>query len=37
VNPTGISGIKRRNICKKKLMNLQLTIRTRTLETCMEE
>jgi hypothetical protein len=33
----GISGMKRRNIRKIKLMSLQRTVRTRTSETCIED
>jgi hypothetical protein len=35
VKPADISGIKRGNNIKAKLMNLQLTVRTRTSETCI--
>jgi hypothetical protein len=37
VKPADISGIKRRNIRKAKLMSLNGTVRTRTSETCIEE
>jgi hypothetical protein len=33
----GISGIKRGNIRKTKLMTLHLTVRTRTPQICIEE
>jgi hypothetical protein len=35
--PANISGTKRRNILKTKLMNLQRTVRTRTSQICIEE
>jgi hypothetical protein len=37
VKPIDISGIKRGNILKTKLMSLQQTVRTRTSETCIGE
>jgi hypothetical protein len=36
VKPGGISGIKRGDISKKKLMSLKQTVRTKILETCIE-
>jgi hypothetical protein len=35
--PVDMSGIKRGNIWKAKLMSLKRTVRTRTSETCIEE
>jgi hypothetical protein len=39
MKPAGISGIlvKRGNIRKTKMMSLQRKVRTRSLETCIEE
>jgi hypothetical protein len=37
MKPADISGIKRGNIRKTKLMSLQLIVRTRTSEACIEE
>jgi hypothetical protein len=37
MKPAGISGVKRGNIRETKLMSLQQTVRTRILETCIEE
>jgi hypothetical protein len=37
MKPTGISGTKRRNIWKIKIMSLQLRKRTRTSEIFVEE
>jgi hypothetical protein len=38
VKPAGISGLKRGNeYLKDKIMSMQQTVRTRTLETCIEE
>jgi hypothetical protein len=37
MKPAEISGIKRGNNCKAKLMSSQRRVRTRTLEICIEE
>jgi hypothetical protein len=37
LKPAGISGMKRGDIEETKLMSLQRTVRTRTLEICIEE
>jgi hypothetical protein len=37
MEPADISGIKRGNIWKTKLMSLQQTVRTITSETCIGE
>jgi hypothetical protein len=37
VKPADISGIRKGNISKTKLMSLQQTVRTRTSETCIGE
>jgi hypothetical protein len=37
VDNLNISGIKRGNVLKTKLMSLQRTVRTRTSETCIGE
>jgi hypothetical protein len=37
MKPWDISGIKRGNIWKTELMSLQWTVRTRKLESCIEE
>jgi hypothetical protein len=37
MKPADISGIRRGNISKAKLMSLQQTVRIRMSETCIEE
>jgi hypothetical protein len=37
VKPTSIAGIKSGDTGKAEFINLQRTVRTRTLETCIEE